>query len=657
MTIAQNSVAKLSVAFVTVAMLFSLVAPAQAQTVEELQAQIAALMAQINAASTTTTTTTTGSCTTPAAPLTMGSQGAEVTALQNMLISMGQSIPAGATGYFGAQTQSALAAWQAANGVSPAAGYYGPITKAAMDAKCVPATTGGDEDDEDEDDTEAAELSGEASLDNVEVDDAADTDVEEGNTDAEVAVMTVEFADGDAEISRIDLTLQDGEGTDSDPWDAFETISLWVDGDMVAEFAADDEDDYLSENTGEIRFSGLDIVAMEDEEVEIVVAATIMNNLDAESLGEWDVEATAIRYFDADGVATTETGTVVTGAGTAVFDIDVEGAGEELTFSLSADSPDSTDIIVDVDDSTDGVTIMQYDIEGEEGDIELDLLVVRVETGTADVTDIVEDAYLVIDGQTFKAEAIGGTTGDDSTVDSETSVLDNADGQGVWYAFNIDGDVTIDADDEIAVEVVVDLASTDDGAVYAAGETIQAFVGTAERDLTDAEGADTITTLSGTVTGDQHILVDEGVYTSADSVETTADASGDNDTTGEFSIEFDVTAVEGDFYINDLASRNGSTTLGGVEFEIESSGAGVATAISGSLSSTGDEGAGGAFLVREGDTETFTLNVTFTASTGGQFRVVLEEVWYATATNGTSAVLYAPTPASDYRTDYKQVNS
>ena len=37
--------------------------------------------------------------------LTMGSSGAQVTCLQQGLISMGFSIPAGATGYFGAQTQ------------------------------------------------------------------------------------------------------------------------------------------------------------------------------------------------------------------------------------------------------------------------------------------------------------------------------------------------------------------------------------------------------------------------------------------------------------------------------------------------------------------------------------------------------------------------
>ncbi len=64
--------------------------------------------------------------------LTVGSTGADVTCLQAALIGMGYSIPAGATGYFGAQTVAAVKAWQTAKGVSPAAGYFGAISRAAF---------------------------------------------------------------------------------------------------------------------------------------------------------------------------------------------------------------------------------------------------------------------------------------------------------------------------------------------------------------------------------------------------------------------------------------------------------------------------------------------------------------------------------------------
>jgi len=65
------------------------------------------------------------------ANLTVGSKGADVTALQTALIAGGYSIPAGATGYFGSQTKAAVMKYQAANGV-PATGFVGPLTRAAL---------------------------------------------------------------------------------------------------------------------------------------------------------------------------------------------------------------------------------------------------------------------------------------------------------------------------------------------------------------------------------------------------------------------------------------------------------------------------------------------------------------------------------------------
>ena len=92
-----------------------------------------------HAATTTTTTVMTSAIGTD--PLSVGSTGSEVTALQQALIAAGYSIPAGATGYFGAQTKAAVAAWQAAAGVSPAAGYLGPISRAAWGSSSMTTTT------------------------------------------------------------------------------------------------------------------------------------------------------------------------------------------------------------------------------------------------------------------------------------------------------------------------------------------------------------------------------------------------------------------------------------------------------------------------------------------------------------------------------------
>ncbi len=100
------------------------------QVLTQLRAQVQALMTQLAALGGTVPAALPGTV----RDLDLGSTGADVTALQNLLMAQGHSIPAGATGYFGTQTKSALSAYQSANGISPAAGYFGAITRAQMKA-------------------------------------------------------------------------------------------------------------------------------------------------------------------------------------------------------------------------------------------------------------------------------------------------------------------------------------------------------------------------------------------------------------------------------------------------------------------------------------------------------------------------------------------
>ncbi len=69
--------------------------------------------------------------------LTVGSRGADVTALQNML----GVTPA--TGYFGSLTKAALIKFQLSKGITPAAGYFGPKTRGIVNASGTTGTTGG----------------------------------------------------------------------------------------------------------------------------------------------------------------------------------------------------------------------------------------------------------------------------------------------------------------------------------------------------------------------------------------------------------------------------------------------------------------------------------------------------------------------------------
>ncbi len=122
-----------------------LVPVASAQSTSDLQSQIAALLAQIqqlqsqlNAASGTTTASYGYT-----RDLTVGSKGDDVSALQQMLINGGHLTAVSApTGYFGSLTKAAVAKWQAAVGLSPAAGYFGPKSRAYVASLSVGTTPG-----------------------------------------------------------------------------------------------------------------------------------------------------------------------------------------------------------------------------------------------------------------------------------------------------------------------------------------------------------------------------------------------------------------------------------------------------------------------------------------------------------------------------------
>jgi hypothetical protein len=128
---------------------FSVPAVGSGQSVAELQAQIAALLAQINALQAQLAAQQGGGAGSSSSSynytrdLTLGSRGEDVSALQQMLIDAGYLAISAPTGYFGPMTKSALAKWQAANGISPASGYFGPKTRAYLASLSLPPVSTG----------------------------------------------------------------------------------------------------------------------------------------------------------------------------------------------------------------------------------------------------------------------------------------------------------------------------------------------------------------------------------------------------------------------------------------------------------------------------------------------------------------------------------
>ena len=399
MTQTNTFASKLSVAFVAIAMALSMVAPAQAATAAEMQAQIDALMAQL-AAMTTTPAASASACFSFTRSLTIGSQGADVTALQTALIKGGYSVPAGATGYFGSQTAAAVAAWQTANAVSPAAGYFGPVSQAKFAATCGSTSTDEVEDtDTNTDDT--SDLKGEASLNDMTIDSASDDTIEEGQEDAEIGVATLEFQDGDAMVTRMDVRLSGIAKV----WNIFDEVALMVDGEEVGRMSASDKADYISTsgNAGTLRFTGLDLVANEDEQVEVSIVATVQGAVDTGDQGAYTVALNSLRFIDGTDVTSTENSPDFELGDTAAFTVGNAGTDDELIVKTSSKDPDATTLELKDDAKSGFENVFTFDLDTKDSsnDIELTTVYVTVAVSSSTFDGLVDDYELVIDGTTI----------------------------------------------------------------------------------------------------------------------------------------------------------------------------------------------------------------------------------------------------------------
>ena len=595
-------------------MLFGSAAPAFAQTSSaDLQAQINALLAQIAALQ--------GTVGTPASvtftrDLTIGSQGSDVTALQNWLIAKGFTIPAGATGYFGPQTTSALARYQASVGIAPAAGYFGPLTRAKVNATATTPTTptnptnpgnGSDVLSGDEASLTSYDLRREESSGN------------EGEQDVEIATAEFDVDNGDVRVERMELTVTaSNTSLNTQPWRYFDTIRILADGKEIAEVDADSRSDWSKSGNGyRLTFTGIKHIVREGETAELTIAADIAQNIDSNDLAQnfvFSISDRGIRATDAEGIQQY----VGNSSETVSFGFDVEENGD-LSIRTNSDDPRASILVADENRESSKYEVFAFDLSNrDDADTLITDMTIQVSgmNGGVSASDVIRRATLEVGRDSF----VGDVNASSITFD--------------------DMDLEIDGDDDVSVVLTVTLARN-------ATSTPIAFSLTSS-DI-EAEGVRSGGTaqVSGTATSETHTIAFAGVDVDSVSASVSVMTPGNDASSsfGTYTIKFKVTGVEEDAYI---ASTTAETGTVGFRYEVEGN---EYTGTTNALITSSARLENGFYRVREGKTETFTLTVVLDPTTAGHFSVRLAEVRFNDSASFTDSTTYAVSNESAFRTD------
>lgn len=543
--------------------------------------------------------------------LTIGATGADVIALQTWLISQGFTIPAGATGYFGAQTKAALARYQASAGITPAAGYFGPITRARV-AVQTPAPSNPNQPQQPD-----TLQGGEAQLRDFDLK-REESEGEEGEEGVEVATASFDVERGDVRIERMEIIVRAENGSLSNqPWRYFERIAIVADGEEIADADTDSRADWSRSGSDyRLTLTGIRHTVRSGDTAELTIVADVAPSIKSDALAQRfgvSVPDRGIRAVDARGLQQYVGNT----SDTISFGFAQESSGE-LRLATNKDNPESSILVADRSRESKEFDVLVFDLRNRDAaDVELNELTVRVTDLNSGVlaSEVIRRATLTIGRDSFSG-----------TVGTSTIRFD-------------DMETEIDGDDEETATLSVRLARN------ATSTPIAFSVAAADIDAEGIRSGDA-SDISGSVQSRVHTIAFAGVQVrSATTNAAVAITNPVENSYGTFTIRFDVTAVEEDAYIATTTAESGNV---GVRYSVNgSSFTGVSTAV---LSSTARQ-ENGFFLVREGRTESMTLTVTLNPDAAGTFFVQLDSVGFATSESDTDRTYFMVGTNGGFRTD------
>lgn len=615
---------------------FAFAAPAahaqSTSTNAQMQAQIAALMAQIAALQAQLNGSASTGSYVYIRDLTIGSRGADVIALQTWLIAKGYSIPAGATGYFGVQTRAAVAAFQAANGITPTAGYFGPITRARVNAMVGTGSTGG---------TTGALQGGAGRLTNVDMLGDIESDLDEGDAATKVLGFEAEAQDSDLAVQRLDVKFTIAGNTGSSNLDRYvDSVSVYQDGKKLATMDASGGD--KDGRVWTFRFADLNGIIREGKTSQFYVEVTPVSSVGGDESGVSIAAAfptDAVRAIDGQGISETYT---PSGSTSQTFSVST-ATGGTVSLNEASDNPKNTVVKGDTDNSTDDVTLLSFNARVRNQNVTInDVPVGLTVTGTTNVGDVIQSVRLMR----------GNTTLDTKTIPSSAGTYEEI------VFNNVDEDVSEgDSENFTVVANVRSMGTGSSGTAFDAGDTVVATTSSVSNswDIEDSNGDNVNPT--GSVTGGTVTFQTTGITvakTDATYNKTVGQNTGEGDQT-QYSLTFKVTAGDDDLYIDRSIQRTTSPTAagGGVAWATTTSSTQGATNMGVSNLSVGDTNNGDtatSYKIPAGTTRTFTLNVTLTATQTGFTGVMLTGINYDTDSNTNDSTLYYTAGLDTFKT-------
>ncbi len=355
---------------------------ASAATIEELQALIASLTQQLAALSGGSAG---ASSYTYTRDLTIGSTGADVTALQQLLVSKGFLVmPAGVSmGTFGNLTKAAVAKWQVSAGISPAAGYFGPKSRSVVNAMAgtpsIPTTPGT---------TVPGGITtiGKEGTITVELNPTPGTGLtfREGDMKQAFVGVKVKAQLSDLDVQRIKLQLGASGDTNSPSADfynkVFPTVYL-MDGSSVIASSALNSSTVVKEGSSYfVTLTGFHVIVPKDTTRVLTVAFDLAASVDSAFDGDnytVTVPANGVRAVDGAGI--NQEGPTTAFSRNQTVEATSVAEDATLQLSLNGNSPRSASVIANGgsnENEKDGVHVASIDLRAEKDSVKVTDLVV-----------------------------------------------------------------------------------------------------------------------------------------------------------------------------------------------------------------------------------------------------------------------------------------